>query len=186
MAVRIFLIFFRVGAFTFGGGIAMISMLRHELIVGKGWTNDDDFAEDFALATSVPGAWVVNFALIHGYRLRGVWGAALAFLGVVLPSFVVIVVIAAFFFPWFNHPFAAAFLRGAAASVAGLLAHTAFTMSKPVLRKSLYLAAAVAAAALALIPSLNPILALLIVSAIVFFLLINSKKLRKKYVEDGQ
>jgi len=164
--------------------MAIISVLRHELIVRKAWTNEEDFAEDLAGATTVPGAWVVNFALIHGYRMRGVKGAAAAFFGAVLPSVVIIIIVAMFLFPWFNHPIAAAFLRGAAAAVAGLLAHTALTMSKPVLRRYMYAVFAFIAATLALIPFINPIFALIIVSAIVFLFSVNTEKSRKKCSED--
>lgn len=181
--LRIFLIFFRVGAFTIGGGIAMISVLRHDLIVRRGWSSEEDFAEDFAGATSIPGAWIVNFALLHGYRLRGVRGAAAAFFGAVMPSFLIIVVIASWFFPYLSHPPVAAFLHGAAASVAGLLTHTAITMSRSMIKRALYIVPAFGAAAIALIPSVNPVFSLIIVSAAVFLFSINSKRLQEKRSE---
>jgi chromate transporter len=166
--LQIFITYFRVGAFTLGGGLAMISVLRHELIVKRAWVSEEEFTQELAMATTLPGAMVVNFSLFSGYKLRGAAGAGAAFLGAVLPSFIVILLVAAFLFPFFTHPLAAAFLRGASAAVAGLLAHTAFTMCKPMITRTSHIVAAVIAALLALIPNVNPIFALILVSAALY------------------
>jgi len=175
--LQIFTAFFRVGALTLGGGLAMISVLRHEMIVRRGWISEEEFSQELAMAATLPGAMVVNFALFSGYKMRGVFGAAAAFLGAVLPSFAVIIIVAIFLFPYFSHPTASAFLRGASASVAGLLAYTAFTMCKPVITRKIYFIAALTAAALAMIPSVNPIFALIIVTLFIFYLPINHQKI---------
>ncbi|MCL2183916.1 MAG: chromate transporter [Chitinispirillia bacterium] len=165
---QIFTAFFRVGALTLGGGMAMISVLRHEMVVRRGWIGEEDFTRELAMATALPGAIVVNFSMFSGYRMRGVPGAAAAFLGAVLPSFLAILLVAAFLFPYFSHPAAAAFLRGASASVAGLLAYMAFTVCRPMVARVPHLIAALITAALALVPGINPIFALIIVTAFVF------------------
>jgi chromate transporter len=192
---QIFLAFFRVGALTLGGGLAMISVLRHELIVKRAWISEGEFAQELAMATTLPGAMVVNFSLFSGYRMRGVPGAAAAFAGSVLPSFAAIMIVAAFLFPYFGHPTAAAFLRGSGAAVAGLVAHTAFTRCKPMITRAAYMAAAVATAFLALIPTVNPIFALILVSSIIYQVSVNyrliksyrDKKLaRKKQLLDNE
>ena len=151
----------------------MISVLRHEMVVRRGWIGEEDFNRELTLATALPGAIVLNFSLFCGYKMRGMPGAAAAFLGAVLPSFVVIILVAIFLFPYFSHPTAAAFLRGAAASVAGLLAYTAFTMCRPMITRASHLVAALIAAGIALIPSVNPIFALVLVTAAL--LLLNGK-----------
>jgi chromate transporter len=166
--LRIFGVYFRAGAFTLGGGLAMISVLRHELIVKRAWVGEDDFAQDFAAATTLPGAMGVNFSLFSGYRIKGASGAAAAFVGTVLPSFIAIMTVALFLYPYFGHPQVAAFLRGATAAVAGLMAHTAAAMCAPIAKRAAYVIAAIAAAALALVPTVNPIFALILVSSIVF------------------
>jgi len=173
--LNIFTAFFRVGALTLGGGLAMISLLRHEMVVRRGWISDAEFSQEFAMATALPGAIVVNFSLFIGYKMRGISGAAAAFLGAVLPSFLVIIIVAIFLFPHFSNPTAAAFLRGASASVAGLLAHTAFTMCRPMITRTMYFIAALIAAVLALIPSVNPIFVLILVTVFIFYLPINRK-----------
>ena len=86
---KIFTTFFKIGAFTFGGGYAMISVMQRE-IVGKGWATDDDMLDMVVIAESTPGFYAVNTATGVGYRLRGVLGAIVATFGVVLPSFIII------------------------------------------------------------------------------------------------
>ncbi|MFP4164979.1 MAG: chromate transporter [Chitinispirillaceae bacterium] len=168
--MEIFLTFFRVGTVTLGGGLAMLSVLRHELLVKREWLRDEEFADELTGATSVPGAVVVNFAIFHGHRLRGVPGSAAALLGAVLPSFAIILVVATFLFPYSDHPWVSSFLKGASASVAGLLAHTAFTMAKTMAAKSTQAILAFATAMIALLPWIHPIFALLGIGALSFFL----------------
>ncbi len=91
---KIFTTFFRIGAFTFGGGYAMIPLIQHEAVEKNGWISDDDILEIVAIAESTPGPIAINSATFVGYRTAGVLGSALATFGVVLPSFVVITLIA--------------------------------------------------------------------------------------------
>ena len=87
---KIFLTFFKIGAFTFGGGYAMIPLIQKEAVENHGWVTDDDILEIIAIAESTPGPIAINSATFVGYRTCGVWGALCATLGVVLPSFVLI------------------------------------------------------------------------------------------------
>lgn len=95
--MELFLVFFRIGAFTFGGGFAMIPLMRRELAEKKKWITDDEMADIFSLAQTAPGVISVNSATILGYKTCGFWGAFVSTLGVVLPSFITISVIALFF-----------------------------------------------------------------------------------------
>ena len=88
--LRLFLTFLKVGAFTFGGGYAMIAILQEELVAKKQWITDADMLDMIVIAESTPGVIAVNTATSVGFRLRGVWGALVATLGVVLPSFCII------------------------------------------------------------------------------------------------
>ena len=88
-----FLIFFRIGAFTFGGGYAMVPLIQKEIVEGKGWATDDDILEIIAIAESTPGPIAINTATFVGYRVAGFWGSAAATFGTVLPSFVIILII---------------------------------------------------------------------------------------------
>lgn len=87
---ELFKTFFRIGAFTFGGGYAMIPLIQRETVQNHGWISDDDILEIVAIAESTPGPISVNAATFVGYRTAGVPGAACATTGLVLPSFLII------------------------------------------------------------------------------------------------
>ncbi len=87
---QLFWTFFKVGAFTFGGGYAMIAILEEELVAKKKWITSQDMLDIIVIAESTPGVIAVNSATSVGYRTHGVWGALVATLGVVLPSFAII------------------------------------------------------------------------------------------------
>lgn len=89
----LFCTFFKIGAFTFGGGYAMIPLIQKEAVENKSWVTDDDILEIIAIAESTPGPIAINSATFVGYRTCGVLGAACATFGVVLPSFVIILAI---------------------------------------------------------------------------------------------
>ena len=91
--LSLFWTFFKIGAFTFGGGYAMIPLIQKEAVEKKGWVTDDDILEIIAIAESTPGPVAINSATFVGYRTAGFWGAAAATFGVVLPSFVIILAI---------------------------------------------------------------------------------------------
>ena len=94
---RLFLTFLKIGAFTFGGGYAMIALLESEIIDKHGWLSREEFLDMVAIAESTPGPVAINSATYIGYRLCGVWGAAAATLAVCLPSFAIIYLISLFF-----------------------------------------------------------------------------------------
>ena len=87
---QLFITFFKLGAFTFGGGYAMIAILEEELVSKKKWITSQDMLDMIVIAESTPGVIAVNTATSVGYKMRGVFGAIIATLGVVLPSFCII------------------------------------------------------------------------------------------------
>lgn len=92
--LQLFLTFLKIGAFTFGGGYAMIPLIQKEVADEKEWMSHQDILDMIAIAESTPGPIAINAATFIGYRVQGFWGAFLATFGVVLPSFVIISVIA--------------------------------------------------------------------------------------------
>ncbi len=92
-ALKLFLTFFKIGAFTFGGGYAMIPLIQHEVSEKNKWITDEDILEIVAIAESTPGPIAINSATFVGYRVCGVLGSFFATLGVVLPSFIIILCI---------------------------------------------------------------------------------------------
>ena len=91
---QLFLTFFKIGGFTFGGGHAMIPLIQRETVENRKWVTDDDILEIIAIAESTPGPVAINAATFVGYRTAGFWGAAAATFGTVLPSFAIILILA--------------------------------------------------------------------------------------------
>lgn len=90
MLLSLFSVFLKIGAFTFGGGYAMIPLIQKEVVEKKNWVTDEDILDVIAIAESTPGPIAINAATFVGYKVAGIAGAACATLGVVLPSFVII------------------------------------------------------------------------------------------------
>lgn len=86
--------FFKIGLFTFGGGYAMIPLIEEEIVRKKEWMTDEEIIDIISVAQSLPGPIAVNMAAFIGYRMRRLRGALMASLGVILPSFLIIVIIA--------------------------------------------------------------------------------------------
>ena len=90
---ELFCVFVKIGAFTFGGGYAMIPLIKREVVENKKWLNDSEIFDIISIAESTPGPLAINAATFVGNRICGLKGALAATLGVVLPSFMVILVI---------------------------------------------------------------------------------------------
>lgn len=88
--LSLFLVFMKIGAFTFGGGYSMIPLIQREITEKRRWITEEELLEIIAIAESTPGPIAVNAATFVGRKVAGVWGAAAATLGVVLPSFLII------------------------------------------------------------------------------------------------
>lgn len=94
--ISLFFAFARIGAFTFGGGYAMLPMLQKEVVERYGWASEDELMDYFAIGQCTPGIIAVNTATFVGYKTKKIPGAIAATLGVVAPSILIITVIAAF------------------------------------------------------------------------------------------
>ena len=127
---QLFATFFRIGAFTFGGGYAMIPLIQRETAEKHGWITDDDILEILAIAESTPGPIAINSATFVGYRVAGVWGSAAATLGVVLPSFIIILTIAGLLREFQNIQAVKYAFFGIRAGVLALLLKSLWTMLK--------------------------------------------------------
>lgn len=97
--LQLFSSFFKIGAFTFGGGWAMISIIEREVVDKHKWIEKDAFLDLLAIAQSLPGILAVNIAVAIGDKLRGTRGSVVAALGTILPSFMIILAIAIFLTP---------------------------------------------------------------------------------------
>ncbi len=133
--LRLFLTFMKIGAFTFGGGYAMIPVFEREFVKRYGYIEEDEFANILAMVQSLPGVIAINFAVFIGLRLRGLKGALATSIGVALPSFVIIIVIATFFFQYIDNPVVAAIFSGVRISVVALI----FTAGVKLFKQNLHL-----------------------------------------------
>ena len=97
MLLKLFLTFFKIGAFTIGGAYAMIPLIRKEICEKQHWISDDDFMDGLAAAQSCPGPIAVNLSIYIGYHIKKGKGMALAVLGTILPSLISIILIAMLF-----------------------------------------------------------------------------------------
>ncbi len=132
--LSLFTTFFRVGAFTFGGGYAMLPIIKREVVEDHHWLTEEEFVDVLAVAQSSPGAVAVNSAVFIGCKLKGVSGALSALLGVILPSFLIILAIAIFFARYTGHPVAVAAFAGIRPAIAALIAAAVIKIGKPVLK----------------------------------------------------
>lgn len=132
MLLDLFFSFFKVGLFTFGGGYAMIPMIS-DTVVGRGWISHELLIDFIAISESTPGPFAVNIATFVGMEKLGLLGAAAATLGVVLPSFLIILIVAKFFLSFSKNRFVVAALGGLRPAVVGLIAAAAYSIGRAVL-----------------------------------------------------
>lgn len=130
--IRLFFTFMKIGAFTFGGGFAMIPILEREIVQKSNMLNEDDFYEIISVVQSFPGALAVNISTFLGYQLFGFVGALIGCLGVVLPSFLVILLVATLFQGVLDKPIVEKVFTGIHYSVIALIAASAFKLSKKI------------------------------------------------------
>lgn len=126
--LQLFFTFLKVGAFTFGGGYAMLSLIR-ESVVSYGWMTEGEFLSFIGVETVIPGPIAVNMATYIGYEQGGFLGALMATLGVTLPSFVIILVVASVLKNLFKYPPVKAFIAGMRPALGGLILSVAATMA---------------------------------------------------------
>ena len=122
--------FFKIGAFTLGGGYAMISIIENEVVDKQKWIGKEEFIDLIAIAQSCPGVFAVNISIFIGYKLRKTPGALCTSLGTALPSFLIILFIALFFHQFMDIAWVAAMFRGIRPAVVALIAVPTFTLAK--------------------------------------------------------
>lgn len=129
---KLFTSFFKVGAFTFGGGWAMIAIIEKEIVTKNKWIGKEEFLDLLAIAQAMPGILAVNIAVVIGDRLKGIKGSLCAALGTILPSFFMILAIAIFLTPETikNDPTLSAIFKGIRPAVVALIIAPMLTTAK--------------------------------------------------------
>ena len=127
---QMFITFVRIGAFTIGGGYAMIPLIQREVVQVRKWMSPKEFIDMLALAQSAPGVIAINTAIFIGYKLKGVRGSIVTALGCALPSFVIILLIAMVFTNFKDSPVVERIFKGIRPAVVALIAAPLYNMAK--------------------------------------------------------
>lgn len=160
--IEMFITFFKIGAFTFGGGYAMIPLIEEEVVNNKKWIEKEEFVDVLVVSQSLPGALAVNCSVFLGYKISGVIGAVMALLAVILPSFLIILLIAAFFMQFRNNYYVNAAFMGINSAVPLLVLVGAVSLSKG-LEKNIRTALTIIIALIALVFfDIHPVIVLII------------------------
>ncbi len=130
MYIDLFRTFFKIGLFTLGGGYAMIPLIEKDVVERNKWIGQSEFLDILAVSQSCPGALAVNISVFVGYRMRKMRGALCTVLGAVLPSFVIILLIAMFFHQFQDNAVVASMFRGIRPAVVALIAAPTFSLAK--------------------------------------------------------
>lgn len=157
-----FLCFFKIGAFTIGGGYAMLPLIEKEIVDKKGWIERQEYLDMLALAQSSPGPVAVNTSVFVGYKMAGIPGVFFTTLGSVLPSFLIILIIASIFVGIKDNPFVERAFKGIRPAVVALIAAPVLRMSKSakINRKTIIIPISVAA--LVAFAGLTPVIIIII------------------------
>lgn len=128
--VQMFIIFFKIGAFTIGGGYAMLPLIEREIVDKKLWIEKEEYLDMISLAQSAPGPIAVNTSVFVGYKIGGYIGVIATTLGAVLPSFIIIMIVASCFVGIQDNTIVKNVFKGIRPAVVALIATPIIRMSK--------------------------------------------------------
>ena len=175
--LQLFWSFFKIGAFTLGGGYAMIPLIEQEIVGRRRWISAEEFSDTLTLAQSAPGPIAINSAVFVGYKMRGMKGVLTSVLGTVLPSFVVILLIAMYFVNIRDNEIVERIFKGLRPAVVALIAVPVIRMlEKKKFEWNVVLIATMATVAISWL-KISPVIVILAagIGGIVYYL-INKKK----------
>ena len=132
---QLFLSFFKLGLFTIGGGMAMIPLIQGIVVDEKHWMTEEEAVDCIAVSQGLPGVVAINMATYIGHQKKGIGGALAATIGVILPSFIIIIAIVKLLQGIGDNPYVQGALVGIKAAATGLIAFSAYKVGKQVLKK---------------------------------------------------
>jgi len=164
--VELFLSFFRIGLFTFGGGYAMLPMLQKEVVEKHGWVTEDDILDYYAIGQCTPGVIAVNTATFVGYKTKGVAGGIAATLGVVFPSVVIISIIAAFLKNFADIPAVQSAFAGIRVCVGVLIINAVAKLWKGAVKGKITMAIAIISCVVSVAADISPVLFVIVAAVL--------------------
>lgn len=152
----LFFTFFKLSPISFGGGFAMIPVLEAEIVYKKKWIDGKQIVDTFVLAQSAPGAIATNSAIFVGYQIAGVPGAIAAMMGMIIPTFVIVIILASLFVFFQTNHYVLAALNGIRPVIVALIASAAYKMSETsLIDRNCWIICLVCVAVLLLCPNIN-------------------------------
>lgn len=177
MLGQIFMTFFKMSPVTFGGGYAMIPLIEREVVEKRGWMETKEITDVLAVSQSIPGAVAVNSAMFIGYRLAGVLGAISAMIGMMVPTFCIIVALSIFFLQIQENPKIEAALTAIRASIVALITYAAINIGKSAVKDKSTFVLAVGSVVGLYFLHIHPVLMILLGGAIGVGIIVVKKKL---------
>ncbi|NLH19627.1 MAG: chromate transporter [Thermotogaceae bacterium] len=157
----LFWTFFKIGSFTFGGGYAMIPLIEREVVDTHHWVSREEILDILAVAQSLPGAIAINSSTLIGYKMAGKTGALISTLGMVLPSFLIILLIAMVFSAFQENEWVRTAFVGIRAAVVGLIAIAGYNMFRAAVKDKIGVGILVVTLVLLFLLDVHPILLLI-------------------------
>lgn len=165
LLLKLFISFFKIGAFSFGGGYAMLPLIEDEIIGIHNWLTPTEFIDILAVSEMTPGPIAINSATFLGYKVAGVMGSIVSTIAVVLPSFIVMSLIFHFVAKFKNSPYVDWIFTGIRPMVLGLIASAAVTVAKSAFVDIKSVIIAIVLFYIVSFKKLNPILAIILAGA---------------------
>lgn len=177
MLWEMFITFFKIGAFTFGGGFAMIPIIKKEVVDQKKWIKDEDFIDIISIAQSSPGPIAVNSSIYVGYKIKGFSGAICSGLGTVMPSFIIVLIIARFFSEFSGNIIIEKIFMGIRPAVVALIVSAIYGLLKSASFNYIQLLLALTTTLAIVLLDINPIY--MIILGVVISIIINKNRSKK-------
>mgnify|MGYP000371455296 CR=1 FL=1 len=179
---NLFFVFFKIGAFTIGGGLAMLPIIQNEFCVKNKWVDEEEIVDIFAICQSLPGVIAINSSIYVGYKVGGMRGAVVSAVGVILPSFLIISAIALFFDSFAENIYVKKAFTGVIAGIVGMLTVSAAKLGKSAIHDVFGIALAVIAFLVLVFFDCNVVLVILAGALVanVFYAFFNKMREAKK------
>lgn len=178
MLWEMFGVFFKIGAFTFGGGFAMLPIIQQEVVHKKNWVEDEDFLDVISIAQSSPGPIAVNTSIYIGYKIKGLTGAIAAVLGTILPSFITILIIAMFFYQFKDNAIIEKVFLGIRPAVVALILSALYGLLRKSHFNKFQLLLSIATALIIVFFNINPIY--MIILGVTISIVFNKNKSKRE------